>query len=320
MLRIVICGLAALLFTLATYEAVAEKIDLRRYPPPGQLVDVGGYALHVRCEGDGGPAVVFESGAGSTSAAWRLVQPEVARFTRTCAYDRAGFGWSESADGKPSVKASAEALHTLLHRAGVEPPYILVPHSLGGAVTMQFAADYPGEVAGFVFVDAAYAELYERFLERFPEWGDRIGRTKLLLTAARSAAYLGLPRLFRMNTADPRLPQDEVGPANAFGRTPRTFRAIRRDIDSLLNSRSAGAPNVPTDRPAAVVTHPGTALFKDAGPQALWLEMQQELADRFGTDLRVVGDAGHFVQIDHPQAVNDAIRDVFDAIVTDRAP
>src|SRR5687767_13307352 len=97
MLRIAACALLALVFTLATYEAVAEKIDKRRYPAPGTLVDVGDHRLHIRCEGTGsGPTVIFESGAGSTSAAWRLVQPEVSKFARTCAYDRAGFGWSDS--------------------------------------------------------------------------------------------------------------------------------------------------------------------------------------------------------------------------------
>ncbi|NTU80640.1 MAG: hypothetical protein HGA45_14895, partial [Chloroflexales bacterium] len=86
---IVVLGLAG-----AIYESAAEAADLRAYPPPGQLVDVGGYRLHLNCTGTGSPTVVIESGWGDMSASWGWVQPEVAKTTRICTYDRAGMGWS----------------------------------------------------------------------------------------------------------------------------------------------------------------------------------------------------------------------------------
>jgi hypothetical protein len=80
----------------ATYQWLATRKDLAATPLPGQLVDVGGYRLHLWCTGDGSPAVILDAGLGGTSAGWGFVQPDVARFTRVCSYDRAGMGYSDS--------------------------------------------------------------------------------------------------------------------------------------------------------------------------------------------------------------------------------
>jgi hypothetical protein len=82
--------------TGATYQSLATRKDLARTPPPGRLVDIGGYRLHLWCTGEGAPAVILDAGLGGTSAGWGFVQPDVARFTRVCSYDRAGMGYSDS--------------------------------------------------------------------------------------------------------------------------------------------------------------------------------------------------------------------------------
>src|SRR5215213_5081592 len=93
---IVLVGLIIVLGLVgASYEAIAAAGDAHRYPPPGQLVDVGGYRLHIQCVGAGSPTVVLDAGLGGSSLDWNLVQPELGRTTRVCAYDRAGMGWSE---------------------------------------------------------------------------------------------------------------------------------------------------------------------------------------------------------------------------------
>src|SRR5512138_3062311 len=118
----------------AIYESMAEASDARVYPPPGQLVDVGGYRLHINCTGTGSPTVVIVAGAGDWSTTWGVVQPEVAKTTRVCTYDRAGLGWSD-ANSLPSDAARfARELHTLLQNANVPGPYVMVGHSLGGFI------------------------------------------------------------------------------------------------------------------------------------------------------------------------------------------
>jgi pimeloyl-ACP methyl ester carboxylesterase len=79
----------------AIYESAAEAADGRAYLPPGQLVDVGGYRLHINCTGTCSPTVVIDGGWGDWSTMWGFVQPDVAKTTRVCTYDRAGSGWSE---------------------------------------------------------------------------------------------------------------------------------------------------------------------------------------------------------------------------------
>jgi hypothetical protein len=90
-----LAGLLALAVIGAVYQAVATEVDQRAYPPPGEMVDVGGHRLHIDCVGQGSPTVILESGLGTMSADWANVQPEVAKTTRVCAYDRAGTGWSK---------------------------------------------------------------------------------------------------------------------------------------------------------------------------------------------------------------------------------
>lgn len=137
------------------YEPLAEAADAKAYPPPGQLVDVGSYRLHINCTGSGSPTVVIVAGAGDWSTRWGgVVQPEVAKTVRVCTYDRAGLGWSEAAPLPGDAAQFAKELHTLLQNANVPGPYVMVGHSLGGFVVRIFAHDYASEVAGVVLVDS----------------------------------------------------------------------------------------------------------------------------------------------------------------------
>src|SRR6185503_8412954 len=120
-----------LVITGAGYQLVGMVLDRMHYPPPGQMVDVGGHRLHLYCIGKGSPTVVLEAAAPGWSIYWSLVQPEVAKVTRVCAYDRAGLGWSERGPLPRTGYRMAQELHRLLDRAGIAGLYILVGHSLG---------------------------------------------------------------------------------------------------------------------------------------------------------------------------------------------
>src|SRR4051812_26628883 len=139
----------------AAYESVSEAADARAYPPPGQMVDVGGYRLHINCVGAGSPTVVIEAGQGDSSVSWSSwVQPRVATTTRVCTYDRAGMGYSDPGPLPRTAERFAQELHTLLLRADEPGPYVLVGHSLGGLTVRIFAHEYPADVLGVVLVDS----------------------------------------------------------------------------------------------------------------------------------------------------------------------
>lgn len=146
----------------AIYQAIGTEIYRRIYPPPGELVDVGGYSLHINCVGEGSPTVILEAGSGANSVDWANIQPEVANTTRVCAYDRAGTGWSEPGPEPRDLQQIAGELHTLLGNAGIGGPYVLVGHSFGGLYVRMYAEMYPKEVAGMVLVDSSHPDMWTR--------------------------------------------------------------------------------------------------------------------------------------------------------------
>lgn len=124
--------------------------------PPGRLIDVGGWRLHLNCTGPARPVlptVILESGIGDFSVEWSLVQPGVATFSRVCSYDRAGDGWSDVGPHPRTMHQIVYELHTLLERAGERPPYVLVGHSYGGWLVRLYQSLYPAEVTGMVLVE-----------------------------------------------------------------------------------------------------------------------------------------------------------------------
>jgi len=124
------------------------------YARVGQLVDAGGFRLNLYCMGSGSPTVVFDSGWEDWAPAWSTVQPQIASFTRACSYDRAGAGFSDPGPMPRTSVRIARELHTALHRAGIEGPYILVGNAFGGDNMRTFADLYMSEVAGLVLDDA----------------------------------------------------------------------------------------------------------------------------------------------------------------------
>jgi hypothetical protein len=111
-------ALITLVLTLGTiYQFTESRIDFAKHPAPGKLVDVGGYRFHLLCMGQGSPTVIFDSGVADDSLTWSAVQPEIAKTTRTCSYDRAGYGWSDPGPKPRDAKTSAKELHNLLKNA-----------------------------------------------------------------------------------------------------------------------------------------------------------------------------------------------------------
>ena len=154
-------AIASALACAAAVSSAQGSPDSPPYPPPGRLIDVGGWRLHLNCTGEARPTqptVVLEAGVGDFSVEWSLVQPAVARFARVCSYDRAGDGWSEIGPYPRTFRQIVYELHTLLDRAGERPPYVLVGHSYGGWLVRLYQSTYPSEVTGMVLVEAGAAD------------------------------------------------------------------------------------------------------------------------------------------------------------------
>ena len=149
-----------LLSALACFVLVCPALPTNAAPGdvlftrPGQLVrSDDGLRLNLYCSGHGSPVVVFDSGHQDWSPAWAVVQPQIAKFTRACSYDRRGSGFSDPGPLPRTSVRIADELHSALQNAGVKGPYILVGHAFGGINVRTFAYRFMPEVAGLVLVD-----------------------------------------------------------------------------------------------------------------------------------------------------------------------
>ncbi|MCI0664490.1 MAG: alpha/beta hydrolase [Acidobacteria bacterium] len=156
-LQLIIISLTFLMCVHDITAGVQNVTSQPPLPPPGKLVDIGGWRLHLNCTGEvreSQPTVILEAGAGSLSVEWSLTQPGVAGFARVCSYDRAGIGWSDLGPHPRTMRQVVFELHSLLEKAGVRPPYVLVGSSYGGVLAQLYAATYPTDVAGMLLVDS----------------------------------------------------------------------------------------------------------------------------------------------------------------------
>jgi pimeloyl-ACP methyl ester carboxylesterase len=157
-----VLALAILIAAGMGYEQVERRRDRARFPQVGHSVNIGGRSLNIYCSGEGGPAVVLESDALAPGFAWVAVQRELAKFTRACWYDRAGYGWSDPAPSPHPSTASAHDLHALLKAAGVAPPYVLAGAGFGAFNVRVYCGLYPDDVAGLVLVDALHEDQWNQ--------------------------------------------------------------------------------------------------------------------------------------------------------------
>ena len=326
---VVLLGLLVLVgISGAVYQAVASAMDQRNHPPPGVLVDVGGHHLHLWCAGSGSPTVVLESGLGGFSFDWSFIREDIAESTRVCAYDRAGYGWSDPVDAPLASAEVARDLHDLLEGGGEAGPYVLVGHSAGGVHVRTFARLFPDDVTGMVLVDSAHENQMLRLSLLEAVEDQQLGQLK----TCGLLSPLGLVRILKAH--DGGLPEDlPIAPEARAAWLSRLYEngfcsATVREYEAFrLDTQQTDPPAPLGDIPLVVLTR-GAAMSLGELPSSegitqemvdevnrVWLELQAELAGlSTNSTHHVVADSGHYIHWDRPQEVLDAINEMVDSL------
>lgn len=336
-MKIKICAVAVLVALTTSLPAAAapkSKVDpaYLRYEQPGILAKIaGGQIVHLKCMGTGFPTVVLTAGMGDWAATWRKVQPQIARTTRVCAWDRPGFGFSSGTLKPQTVAATTAALESALKIAHVRGPYIAVGHSLGGYESILFKDRNPTAVVGMVLVDPSIPNQHTRLAlaaPQFAAFGDEYNAKNIAffdgcLAGFRSGKLkLGSPDPDQCLAYAPDYPP-ELAKALAFRDTdPLRFTAGRSllanfnsDGESVVNARRNFG-----DMPLIVLSAskvsdafviPPAAKAQTALFHAEFVRGHDELASLSSRGVnRLVPDATHYIQNDQPQAVIEAISEV----------
>lgn len=323
-------GLAVLLVVAGiVYQAIGSARDKRKYPPPGKLVDVGGYRLHINCMGEGEPTVVMDAMGVCWSTHWGLVAPEIAKFARVCVFDRAGLGWSDSGPTPRTARQVAVELNTLLHKTGITGPYVLVGHSFGGWTVRLYHHQYPSEVAGMVLVDAGHEDELDS-----PEFRAHGDWALPQLPLRRILVALGISRLVMALDAIPesenemleklrRLSPDDQAIILAVGNRSGFWKTIIDENAALKETaeqvRATGSLG---NLPLVVLTATGPKRWPGWPPdfpaeplREKWMQMQKELLKLSSNSTHMLAEkSSHFIQFDQPELIVKAVRQVVDEV------
>ncbi|GIL15593.1 MAG: hypothetical protein BroJett039_07660 [Chloroflexota bacterium] len=266
----IVAFIVIVIFAGCAYQALSEANDERAYPPPGQLIDVGGYKLHLYCIGDGAPTVILDAAFPAQVSNWIWVQSQIAKTTRVCSYDRAGHGWSDLGPEPRDAQQQARELKTLLEKADEQGPFVLVGHSLGGLYVREFADMFPDQVAGMALIEGSHPDSWKR-----QNMTEGVGADAGMLNVAPMLARVGFFRagLFPVPKADAALPELQRNEEQAYFNSVKYFENLR----AVNNSFSAALQQVRETKnigakPLAIVVGAASENF-----QGVLRELQEDL-------------------------------------------
>lgn len=308
-LRYSLAFMLIVLLLSSIYGAYANSRDAHRFPAPGRLVNVGGHTVHVDCVGSGSPTVILESALGGPSLLWQPAMSQIKEFTRVCSYDRDGIGWSSESGQPRTVQRFAADLHQALATAGENGPFVMVGHSLGGMLVLDYARQYPQDVAGIVLLDPTHPE---QFAEGSEQWQDH-QQALPFFRAAPTFARLGLLRFAFWMTDRLKplpLPQATRQEYIALASPSKAAYAMKSEALALFSMchDSAEFPNL-GDKPVLVLS---AARTLEEGFPARYHEQMAKLSTR-GVH-RIVPEASHSGIVLKPSPLHVSVEGIHEVV------
>jgi len=300
------------------------------YTAPAKLVDIGhGQRLNLYCLGAGSPAVIFDAGMGDSTISWALVQQAVSKRTRACSFDRAGLGFSDAAVRPSTPRNQSEDLHALLKAARIQPPYVLVAHSLAGMNARVYADMYRGQIVGMVLVEGSHEdqsvrgwaigdpgqkERYDAFLK------DAHG----CIDEARKGLVKGTDVFKKCvgDTDDPRFSTAINAAQEKYAVTVKWQSAVASERENVFYESAAetrASRKSFGDMPLIMLTHSPFPKSKDETQDMrnqrtlLWEDLHSQVAAMSTRGINIiVPNSSHYIQYEHPQIVVDAVMQAVD--------
>lgn len=304
-------GLLFLLLLLTVLAPRGVRADDSGFVPPGKLVDVNGRIMHINCIGNKSPSIILDSGAGGFSLEWENIQKKLSQYVRVCAYDRAGYGWSEMGLLPRTTKRIANELHTLLKNAGIHGPFILVGHSFGGFTAQYYARRFHDEIVGIVLIDSSHEEQ----VLRLPENGKDVVRRSL---------HQDRSNMVTRSVLNEHFPKENAAIAQQLMARWSSLLTWREEMANYaLSSRQLrDIHNEPLPEVPLVVLTRGKRVWPETeygdAMEASWKELQDELIYLNHNATHVIAEnSGHSIHLDEPDLVVDAIHDVLDDVMKD---
>jgi len=242
-----------------TFERVAQARTKITYPELGTMVDVGGHRLHMVVTGKehDGPTVILEAGQGGFSTHWTNIQSSLSEHVRVVSYDRAGYGWSETDRQPRDLTRNAHQLRKALDELEIEPPYLLVSHSMGGIFSTVFQTEYAEDVIGMVLVDPSPPDLFDNLPQ---DMVDRMKSVARMMQALQVASNFGVLRVinpFASVVAD--MPDPQRSATIAFSTSPSYIASYLDENDILLTLPQSMPPRASLHDLPLVVLSTNTA-------------------------------------------------------------
>lgn len=289
------------------------------------MIDIGGRSLHVQVKGRGAPAVVLEAGIAASSISWALVAPEMAKFAKVVTYDRAGFGWSNPAPHQSTALDSVNDLAALLDRLEICEPVVIAGHSFGGLIARLFQQRHRERVVGLVLVDPVCRALWReasverrRMLARgvmLSRRGALLARMgvvraalRLLMSGshmipkamARASAGRGAGVAERLTGEVRKMPRELWPAVAAHWSEARCFRTMADALENLpLSVRQLDESRPLDDLPVTVLS------AASASDEEIAEHARDAALSSHGRHVIVPG-AGHWIQLDAPDAIVEA--------------
>jgi pimeloyl-ACP methyl ester carboxylesterase len=321
----------------ASYQALGNRADARRFPQQGKSVSLGptfdNLSLSIDCRGEGSPTVILDSGLGVPAVGWNPVQAEVAKFTRVCSYDRAGYGWSSASSAPRTSSQIVKELHALLEAANEKGPYILVGHSFGGYNVRVYNGQYPNDVAGMVLVDASHEDQNDRMTPALQAFMKKsIEDLKWQIKLAPLLIHFGIARFSQRNQGEAPGVSKEFGQEMLYlQRQPKFIDASASELGSFAESanevRAAGNLG---DKPLVVLTA-GKSADASQLPAGFPKKEFDDFHEVWVNDLQVkeshlstrgkrimVPDSTHMIPFERPDTIVSTIHEVWAAANADK--